>query len=144
MKYSDFLEQNKDRTCPFCSIKPDEKFLENESAFLTYALAPYHKDHLLVVTKRHFDQLLDATPEEAKDIDELESKGIKILHNLGYKNISIIVREGEDTGKSVEHIHYHIIPDTRIGDLDHDNDARPILSSEEIEALGKRIRSVIS
>ena len=141
MKYSDFRKT--ENGCPFCATPDKEKFLQNDSAFLTFALAPYHQDHLLVVTKRHFDKVLDATSKEMSDIDDMEGKAVKILHNLGYKNITILVREGEGTGKTVEHIHYHIIPDTRIGDLDHDNNNRAILTPEEIAGLSARVREVV-
>jgi len=145
IKYTDLVEEEKKSgVCPFCPPVQQEKYIENDNAYLTYALAPYHPDHLLVVPKRHMSQLLDATPKELMDIDDIENRGIKILHNLGYKNISIVVREGDGTGKTVDHTHYHIVPDTHIGDLDHkDVDMRPILSEQEVADLSKRIKSAL-
>jgi diadenosine tetraphosphate (Ap4A) HIT family hydrolase len=141
MKYKNLLKET--RACPFCDTNESRRFITNDSAFLTYALAPYNPDHLLIITKRHFDKILDATPKEISDIDSLEAKTIKILHTLGHKNISIVVRDGIDTGKTVEHIHYHVVPDTRIGDIDHDSNDREILSDEDIKVLSKRIKGAI-
>ena len=84
MKYEDLLKEM--HNCPFCDLTKREKILENENAFLTYSLAPYHPDHLLICTKRHLENLLDLTDREVQDIDSLQKKGFKILHNLGYKN----------------------------------------------------------
>ncbi len=69
MHYNDFLTTLK--TCPFCELS-QRILLENNSAYLTYSLAPYHPDHLLVVPKRHVEHILDLTDDEIKDIDALE------------------------------------------------------------------------
>jgi diadenosine tetraphosphate (Ap4A) HIT family hydrolase len=140
VKYKDFLQAAKEKPCPFCVTHPQEKIIENKTAYLTYALAPYHPDHLLTVPKRHIEHILDITDEELKDIDDLQKKGWEILKKLGYKSVSFIVREGDASGRTVTHIHYHVIPEVRLGDMDHNGDERKILSSEEVIALLARLR----
>ena len=71
-------------------------------------------------------------------------RGSEILSKLGYDDFTIIVREGKNGAKSIEHLHYHIIPNTRIGDVDHNNEERRILTKEEIEAISEDISSAIS
>lgn len=142
MKYSDFLA--KDRPCPFDKPLDQERILENKHAFLTYALAPYHPDHLLVIPKRHVLKISDITDKEMQDIDDLEKKGWEILRKLGYRSVSLVVREGTDSGRTVDHIHYHIIPDIRIGDIDHNGDARRIMTVEETAETITRIKKVLS
>lgn len=116
--------------------------MENESAYLTYALAPYHQDHLLVVPKRHVEHLLEIAESEMRDIDDLLKKGWEMLTKLGYEDVSYVVREGKGSGRTVNHLHYHIIPEVRIGDIDHDGNGRSILTKEEIDATIARLKAV--
>jgi diadenosine tetraphosphate (Ap4A) HIT family hydrolase len=141
MKYTDFLKERKG--CPFCDGK-DKKIAENKNAFLTYALAPYHKHHLLVVPKKHTDKILDVSDEEIRDILLMLKTGFEILKKLGYDNVTALVREGNETGKSVPHLHYHIVPNNRIGDLDHEGNERKVLSAEEIEQTLSDIKKVFN
>lgn len=140
MKYSDFLKTEKERRCPFCAEDAKEKILENKTAYLTFALAPYHPDHLLVVPKRHVEHILDITPAEMADVDELQDKGWALLQKLGYKSVSFIVREGDHSGRTVTHIHFHVIPEVRLGDLDHNGEERKILEPVEISELVSRLQ----
>lgn len=142
MKYEDLMKQ--ERACPFCATKPEEIILENKSAYLTFALAPYHPDHLLVVPKIHREHILDITPAEMVDIDALQDEGWKILKKLGYTSVTFLVREGEASGRSVRHTHYHLIPEVRIGDLDHAGNERSILTPEEIARTVARAKSAIA
>lgn len=142
MNYKELLEQN--RPCPFCDLTLNETILENETAFLTYALAPYHVDHLLVCTKRHVEHILNLSSEEVCDIDDLQKRGFTALANMGYKNVSLLVRDGDNIGKSVKHIHYHLIPEVSLGAQDHAGADRPVLSKEECDLLVKRFNEVIA
>lgn len=141
MLYRDFL--NTPRPCPFCA--PVQKvFAEKESVYLTYALAPYHPHHLLVVPRRHSLHFLDLSAEEQIEIDMLIRKAFEALERLGYQNITVLVREGEGSGKSIEHVHYHIIPNIRIGDIDHNGNERAVLSPEEISSTCADLEKVLN
>jgi len=131
MLYINFLKKNK--KCPFCRSK--QRFIfDNKTAFLTYALAPYSDGHLLVVPKRHVDSLLKLKKEEKKDIADLLSTASKIMDFIKCKNYTILVREGV-LEKSIDHLHYHIIPDHRIGALDTKGRSRKIMTKKEIGRL---------
>jgi diadenosine tetraphosphate (Ap4A) HIT family hydrolase len=131
MLYRDFLKEL--HTCPFCSPK-DRVLVETEHAYLTYALAPYHPHHMLVIPKRHLLHFLELAKEEQNEIDTLIKDGFAALRHLGYQNITALVREGSEVGKSIAHLHYHLIPNVRIGDIDHEGRERAILTPEEIES----------
>ncbi len=131
------------RDCPFCNIQKKDIITENNSAILTYSLAPYHKDHLLVVSKRHVEEILDLTNEEVSDLYELVKKSLLVLKRLGYEDISILIRDGGNKMKTVAHLHYNIIPTSRLGDIDHKGSERKILTPEEINETINRIDSVI-
>ena len=133
MLYKELMDQRSNSgECPFCAAT-DRMLKETPLGYLTYALAPYHKHHLLIVPKRHVESLHDITRNEMNDIWDLEHFGIGMLQALGYDSVTALVREGEKTGRSIKHVHFHVIPDVRIGDLDHKGGERRILGQEEIE-----------
>jgi diadenosine tetraphosphate (Ap4A) HIT family hydrolase len=138
MKYCDFLETLEG--CPFCDEKGRE-VLENETALLTYALAPYHPDHLLVIPKRHIEHFLEIEESEMRDIEDLQKLGMKLLEDIGYKNISLLVREGDGSGKSVAHLHYHLIPEISLGNADYSGQDRIVLTTEEAESELIKLRN---
>ena len=142
MKYKDFLKDV--QGCPFCGIENRRAIKENDTAYLTYALAPYHPDHLLICPKEHSEHLLELTPEEIKDIDSLQKETLAALEKLGYQDITIMVREGKKSGKTIRHSHYHIIPTVVLEAGIHSESDRDVLTPAEQDAVTKRIQSVIS
>jgi diadenosine tetraphosphate (Ap4A) HIT family hydrolase len=139
MKYKEIWQN--ERPCPFDNPHSSDIITQNDSAYMTYALAPYHRDHLLVIPKRHVEHILDITHEEMEDIDALLEQGWRMMKKkMGYHNVSFLVREGKGSGASVAHMHYHIIPEAKIGDLEHDTENREILSKEEIKEQVNRMR----
>lgn len=141
MVYEDFLETVID--CPFCGSSRQYVLIENDSAFMTYSISPSHEDHILVVPKRHIERILDLTENEIKDIDSLQMKGFKLLHKIGYTDVSFMVRDGNKAGKSVPHLHYHLIPNVILGDVNNTDSERRILTKDETDRLIKKFQSVI-
>lgn len=143
MLYKDYLKQV--TGCSFC--KKDEFsgqiIIENETAALLACLAPYQKHHLLIIPKRHLEKILELSPEEISDINELQNLAIKILYDLNYENMSVLVREGENIGKTVKHLHYHIIPDIAIGAIGVDMGKRAVATKEEILEILREAREII-
>ena len=142
MLYDDFLHTIP--SCPFCGENPHNRIIESrEHAYLTYALAPYHKHHLLVLPRRHVLSIKDLTLEEETEIEELQRIGLTLLNKLGYTDITLLVREGAvGHGKSMEHIHFHIVPFIQIGSLNHYGEKRTILTDAEIEETMKDFERV--
>jgi diadenosine tetraphosphate (Ap4A) HIT family hydrolase len=138
MFYTEYLKKLK--TCPFCILNKKEIFASNKSSDLVLSRAPYTKDHMLVVPKAHKRFIGDLTPKEKKDVEKLLMKGIELLHKK-HKNVSVLYREGVDkeVGKSISHMHFHLIPDMVLGASDSHPDTRTFLSEEdyikEIEKL---------
>jgi len=133
MLYKDFLRDLVG--CPFCELSFNRMIEEEQDAFLTYSIAPYHKHHLLVIPKNHSEHFQDLTTQETQSIEKLLHKWVNLLRSLGYEDYTILVRNGERSGKSIGHLHYHIVPVVMIGDLDHRGQARETLSELEIEEL---------
>lgn len=142
MQYKEVF--TKKRPCPFDHPLAGDIVTSNDSAFVTYALAPYHRDHLLVVPWRHVTHINKLTEEELSDIDALLDK-LWVLYKkkLKYRAVSFLLREGKRSGASVAHLHYHIIPDTRIGDIEHDWANREILTPKKKANQVERIKKLL-
>lgn len=142
MLYSEFQLQSADDPCHFCHPK-DRVFIESEAAFLTYGLAPYHRHHLLVIPKRHVESFMELSRDESDQIWNLIRQGAAILLELGYETYTVVVREGKGGTKSMPHLHYHLIPDKSIGDLDASGRERTVMTSEEIALVSGEISEAI-
>lgn len=142
MLYTEYLAQSLEDTCHFCQPS-DRKFIENSGAFLTYGIAPYHKHHLLVIPKRHVRSFMELAKEETQQIWDIIRKASAILLELGYESYTVIVREGKNVAKSMEHLHYHVIPENHIGNLDHAGKERRVMTAEEIQTVSQDIKNAM-
>lgn len=136
MRYDDLLKQ--ETVCPFCPESMDRQHViaEGVAAYLTIARAPYVEDHLLVIPKKHREDLANLTLLEEWSCRRLIMKGIRLLrrHN-GY---TVLARNGEGVGKSIGHVHFHIVPDIVIG-ADSTSPTRRVLSPPEMKRVVKRL-----
>lgn len=142
MLYSEYLVRSAEDGCHFCNPR-DRKFIENEGAFLTYGIAPYHKHHLLVIPKRHVRSFMELARDEAEEIWDIIRKASAILLELGYESYTVVVREGKNDTKSMEHLHYHVIPENHIGDLDHEGKERTVMTEKEIQTVSRDIQKAM-
>lgn len=139
MLYSEF-EQTL-TSCPFCE-NDDRWLIKNNQARLTYCLAPYVKYHLLVTPKRHVKHVSQLTQKELRSIFVLISEGIQILHAKKIHDYTILVRNGH-VGNTVEHVHFHLIPQHQIGDLEIHAEKREILTKKQVQSLTKELSAII-
>ena len=143
MLYEKYLKEK--HKCPFCNLTKEEVLKQNKYVILTLAKAPYTKDHLLVVPKKHYLKFNSMTKAEKDCVDNLVSYALKKLHKK-YKNVTVLYREGDlkEVGKSISHLHYHIIPNMRIGAYNINWKKRKIYSEEEyiekIKDMKKRLK----
>ncbi len=141
MKYGDFLKQ--ERKCPFCNPENDTIIKENDTAYITYAIAPYHSDHLLICPKNHTEHFLEITQKEIDDMNVLQKDGLIALEKLGYSDTTVLFRNGIKSGKSVGHFHYHIIPSVKLVPVTSGGDERSVLTEQEQKDTVEKIKAVI-
>ena len=139
MKYNDYLKTIVE--CPFCSIVPEEILKKNKFAKVILAKAPYNKDHLLVIPNSHKTKISELNSNEKKAIFELvlwAQMQLEKYHN----NISILYREGnkEKIGKSVDHMHVNLIPNSQIGSVSINAKDRSILNEERYLKLTREAK----
>ncbi len=97
------------RGCPFCAIT--SPVVENGLAFAVYDTSPVTEGHLLIIPKRHYPSLFEASREELEAIAELVRIAKSILDEKyrpdGY-NIGVNI--GTASGQTIMHVHLHLIP----------------------------------
>lgn len=146
MLYKDFLSRLKG--CPFDKIKKSEIFFSNKSAVVILARAPYSKDHLLVIPKRHVFRISELSENEKKDLGNLIFLFLNKLH-IKHENVTVLYREGNDSevGKSISHLHVHLIPNMKIGAYNINWEERDVYNKKdylkEIKKLKKELNEKI-
>jgi len=106
--------------CLFCQFEDPTKntvIEESELAYARWDNFPASAGHAEIVPKRHVESYFELTDEEVLSIYGLvkRTKGaIDSRHNPDGYNIGI--NEGEAAGRTVHHLHMHMIP-RYIGDV---------------------------
>ena len=107
--------------CIFCKIVngdiPSTKVYEDESVIAFKDLNPQAPVHILVIPKKHYNNVLDV--EENDNIiskiylainkiakqEKFEERGFRVINNCG-----------RDAGQTVMHMHFHIIAGKKLGE----------------------------
>jgi len=107
--------------CIFCKIAggeiPSPRIYENAYAIAIDDINPVSKVHSLVITKKHYEDILSLDTDDAgllRGIHEAirETAKIKGVSASGFRLISNC---GDDGGQSVPHLHFHIIGGQKLG-----------------------------
>jgi histidine triad (HIT) family protein len=101
--------------CIFCKIVdgkiPAAKVYENSNVISFLDIMPANKGHCLVVPKKHYENLLDISDEDSKNLILAAKKITKALSlSIGNGSYNIIMNNGKEAGQLVDHAHIHIIP----------------------------------
>ena len=119
--YSTSPNENAVKGCLFClkySAGENTIMLENDAFFARYDNFPASPGHIEIVPKRHVESLFELSAEEVAKAYTLMSQAKNKLnehhHPDGY---TIGVNEGDASGRSVKHLHIHLIP-RHYGDVD--------------------------
>ena len=112
------------KNCLFCRVQDpeykDEIVYQSEHFFVTRDSYPVTKYHTLIILKRCAPSFFHLTDEEVKDflhtLKEQERVIKELDHTVSAFNIGI--NDGPDAGRSVNHLHIHLIP-RRPGDIDN-------------------------
>lgn len=100
--------------CLFCDKDNPEKhriILENDLFYSRWDNFPVSKGHVEIVPKRHTDSFFKLTEKELFQMYDLLCRTkdvIAEMHNPDAYNIG--VNDGEAAGRTVHHLHVHIIP----------------------------------
>jgi len=101
--------------CIFCKIAagqiPVHKIYKNKDFISFLDAHPVGEGHTLVVSKKHFDSMMDLNKEVAKGYISAVKDTAKILMKK-YKadGFNTVINTGESAGQVIKHIHFHILP----------------------------------
>jgi len=100
--------------CLFCKIAakqiPSKVVFEDDEVFAFEDIGPQAPTHVLIIPRRHFASLDEATPEDQAVLGKLQLVAADLARKLklagGYRTV---VNTGEGAGQSVFHLHLHLL-----------------------------------
>jgi diadenosine tetraphosphate (Ap4A) HIT family hydrolase len=100
--------------CLFCDKNNSEKhkiICENSLFYSRWDNFPVSKGHAEVIPKKHIESFFDLKNNELIKLFDLLKKTTDIIQNKynpdGY---NIGINEGKEAGRTIHHLHIHIIP----------------------------------
>ncbi len=107
--------------CIFCKIIngeiPSEKVYEDDEVLAFKDIHPAAPIHILVIPKKHIENLLEVTDEDNYLIGKIYKTINVIAGNLGIEKdgFRVIVNCGKDAGQEVMHLHFHLLAGRKMG-----------------------------
>lgn len=101
--------------CIFCKIVageiPSQKVYENDSILVFQDIHPVAPTHLLLIPKRHVDNICDPNLEDDLLPGAIFSGIRELSARLGLREngFRVIVNYGRDAGEAVPHLHLHLL-----------------------------------
>jgi histidine triad (HIT) family protein len=101
--------------CLFCKIVagevPAKVVAESDSSLAFYDIAPQAPVHVLVIPKRHYAGVNDATDTNEYVFDNLVSLVREVVVDEGIKDngYRLVFNVGEDGQQTVAHLHVHVL-----------------------------------
>ena len=101
--------------CIFCRIIggeiPSSTVYEDDDFKVIMDISPAAKGHTIMLTKKHFANLLELEDKVAeKGLIVAKKVAAAMKEQLGCDGINLLQNNGEAAGQSVFHLHFHIIP----------------------------------
>ena len=102
-------------TCIFCKIAkgeiPSKKVIEGSQTFVFLDINPISQGHVLIVPKRHSEDIVDLNAEEWVEVGRWTKQiGNAMRKGLKADGFSLLQRNGKAAGQEVAHVHFHLIP----------------------------------
>jgi len=100
-----------EQLCPFCNLEPSRIFADNEHAVAICDGFPVNPGHVLIIPKRHFVSLFEATKEEMVALFALlDDVRERLLTERKPDGFNIGINDGAAAGQTIFHLHIHLIP----------------------------------
>jgi histidine triad (HIT) family protein len=100
--------------CLFCKIAakkiPSKIVYEDEDIFAFEDIGPQAPTHILIVPRKHFASLNEASPEDQAVLGKVQLVAAELARKLklgeGYRTV---VNTGPGAGQTVFHLHLHLL-----------------------------------
>lgn len=130
---------NHNDTCPFCSKKKEDFFLENEDFAAICSASPILPGHSLIIPKNHRESIFDLDVNQLADFVHLGREAASLLGDVfATESFDFFVQEKKPAGQSVPHLHLHIVPRIK-GDFDEPGDWYPQIQKSSNESKGYQL-----
>lgn len=101
--------------CIFCKIAngdiPSATVYEDDDFRAILDIAPANKGHVIILPKKHYDNLLVADADIlSKALLVAQKVGNAQKKALGADGVNVLQNNGTDAWQSVFHLHIHVIP----------------------------------
>ncbi len=101
--------------CLFCQIAagkiPSNQIYQDEQAFVFLDIAPVNPGHLLIISKKHYPNLISLPVEILRHLTAVAQKiAPAALEAVGAPGFNLTVNNGSEAGQAVNHFHWHLIP----------------------------------
>ena len=107
----------KSERCVFCEAQRDEKaaplvVFQGTTCYVILNLFPYNNGHLLIVPKRHFASLAEATHDELCEMMSFVQRSEAALKEAYEpQGLNVGINLGKPAGAGIlEHLHVHVVP----------------------------------
>ncbi len=129
--------------CLFCSIVagdiPAEKIFEDEHTLAFLDIRPTNPGHVLVIPKKHVENVLSADSETVAHVFEaVRILAPKVKEAMKADGINIHSNNGEAAGQVIFHLHTHIIP--RFTDDGYELWHGKDMTRDELHAIAERLQ----
>jgi len=99
--------------CIFCKIikgeLPSYTIYEDDIVKAFLDIEPFSDGHILIIPKKHFENMYDIDVETLKNIEDISRKIGKLLKEK-LNCVGITRLQNNEYGQAVKHYHMHIIP----------------------------------
>lgn len=110
-KYDNLAGQIESEKCVFCDLREKYIIKEKNGLVLTVNIFPYINGHLMIIPRRHIENFSEVTKKEFITYQELCNEGMNLLKKkMDINDFWLLLRDGTKVGKTVKHLHWHIIP----------------------------------
>lgn len=109
--------------CTFCRIVNNDSLatliFEDEFCIVIKTIEPVSKGHVLVIPKKHFENILDIDDSTLAHIAVISKKvSNKLIVDNNASGINLLHAAGEEAQQSVFHFHFHLVPRYKDDGLD--------------------------
>lgn len=101
--------------CIFCKIANGEipaiRIYENSNFFSVPDVNPKIDGHSLVISKKHFENILDLPSISGKELlDCIKNTSVILMKKYSSSGFNVINNNFEVAGQIIKHFHLHILP----------------------------------
>jgi len=101
--------------CLFCEIVkkeiPADILYENEACLAILDIMPANKGHILILSKNHYESLVDMPAEEFVVLMSAVYLIVKAMNRtIDLETFNLLQNNGKVAGQVIPHFHFHILP----------------------------------